>query len=255
MVQSARLLYHPKSSEIDRPVTCRLQVLGGFGGRGCLKFLGNVSTATFLKAFLRKGGSAWGTFFDRTNAADNNGKRVTFIGRGLAPITTAYPTGEEPPDLGPSEFVLNGRRFNADPQAISLDVFSDVQLTCESKTTPCGVTAVLFVQQVNFPTDRVCSTTRVSQSMLIDKNSHHQKLHLKTLNVPFNLACTGKSFIIKTHVRLGIPSLPFINGGPIVVEYGRQDGSLQSRYSDGRSITIVVQNFPVNQQQHKTRRG
>lgn len=243
MVQFASLLYHPQPGEIGRPVTCSLQALGGFGGKGCLKLLGNAADATYLRASTQTGGVAWGTNLDEHNAEDNQGKSVTFIGRGLAPKSNSYPSGERAPDLGPKEFVLKGRRFNAHRFATSLDVFSDVQLTCESSEDPCQVIADLLVQQMKSPRVReVCSKTQVTRSVSIDRNSHHQKLHLKILNVPFNSACIGRSFIIKTLVKLN--STCVRDCDHVVVEYGAHNDPTLS-YMNGRSIAIVVQNFRV----------
>lgn len=53
-------------------------------------------------------------------------------------------------------------------------------------------------------------------------------------------------FFIKTQVTLLEPRrLPFVTAGPIVVEYGNHADPLL-RYMDGRSIAIVVQDFPIN---------
>lgn len=253
MVQFASLLYHPKPEEIGQPVTCSLQARTGRGG-GCLTFLGGRSEATRLSASTRLGGFAWGTNLDERNAQDNSNQRVTFIGRGLATPTDAYPTGELS-DLGSSEFVLKGRRFEAHSLATSLDVHSDVHLTCQTDEGSCGVRLTLLVQQMKSPTDEeVCSTTRVMQNATIAHPSHHQKLHLKALKVPFKSTCSGRSFIIKTQVTLTsedgacVPNKPLEEKKDgcdyLVVESGVHNDPVLS-YSTGSSITIVVQNFPV----------
>jgi hypothetical protein len=240
MLMYASQLYHPVPGETE--VTCTLRVRAG--GRGCLVFQAGASN-TWLHASVRTGGWVWGTNLDAHNAVDDDGHNVTIIGPGLAPITDSYPTGETM-DLGTSEYVLKGRRFSADPSARSLDVYNDIQLTCQSDEDKCNVTATLLVQRMKSPTSSiVCHTTTVSQTKTMDTYTHHQKLYVNAYGVGFNGKCadgstpTGRSFIVKSLVKLNSGNN---NKDYVIVEFGtHNDPALV--YFRGASITNVLQNF------------
>ncbi len=243
MRQYVSHLHHPDHGESE--VTCTLRVGAmGSGDRGCLVFQAGSSN-TWLHSYVRTGGWAWGTNLDAHNALDNHGHAVTIIGPGVASETGSYPTGETM-DLGTSEYVLKGRRVSADPSARSLDVYSDIQMTCESDEGSCNVTAKLLVQRMKSPTSStVCHVTEVSQSKTISAASHHQKLHLNAYGVGFNVTCgdgslpVGRSFIVKSLVALNSGN---DNEDYVIVEHGTHDDP-SLIYSSGYSTTIVLQNF------------
>lgn len=242
MVQYASLLYHPAPGATE--VTCQLQAyVSRSSSSDCLSFQAGEAN-TWLHPYLEHGGWAWGTDLDAHNARDNHENLVTIIGPGLAAESSSY--SAETSDLGSSEYVLKGRRVDVDPAATSITVIDDLELTCESNEKLCDVTAALLVQRMKSPMSKeVCDTTTVTQSRTLNRDSHHQKLHLKADPVPLGVTCSdgsqpsGRSFIVKSQVTLTSGN---DNHDYVIVERGHHDDPALA-YRSGFSITNVLQNF------------
>ena len=161
-----------------------------------------------------------------------------------------YSYSREFSDAGSSEPVMRGRRFTAHSFATAIDVYSDPELTCQTDNSDrrCGATVTLQIDRMKSATSSLaCQRTTRTLNATITGAEHHKKVHLSALNVPIDVRCSdgtmpsGRTFMVRTVVAIttGTDAEDYV-----VVERGNHDDP-NLQYSNGYSITNVIQRFPV----------